>query len=363
MISQQTNHNIMSEPQTFVYSTVNECEIHLDLYLPAAPTSQEAPLPVVLFFHGGGVFRGSRKSILPELKGIPPLSISIFPSRSNKHPDAALSKDWAFISADYRLLLPSTGFDILTDIAALFSFLATLPTIDTARIMVAGHSGGAYVARQAAIHGTPRPRTFFSVSGQGGHLLSSAYFTPKPYLQKKLLGTYKKYSTRSSAEFLRLKECSEFAWEWRERRGKRTAGEVPVVGERAWLAGMAAVMGTKLDFLTGREGFSGVLRKAWGADSGADLEALVPRDLKVLFPELMIGKEFPPSFVLHGTGDKNVGIGESEKTVKELERVGVECVFVAAENWGHGWSAEVWGRWGKDVVPFFERCIADKTEA
>lgn len=71
----------MPEPQTFVYSTVNECEIHLDLYLPAAaPASQEAPLalPVVLFFHGGGVFRGSRKSVLPELKGILPLSISIF---------------------------------------------------------------------------------------------------------------------------------------------------------------------------------------------------------------------------------------------------------------------------------------------
>ncbi|RPB08735.1 hypothetical protein P167DRAFT_538984, partial [Morchella conica CCBAS932] len=75
--------------------------------------------------------------------------------------------------------------------------------------------------------------------------------------------------------------------------------------------------------------------------------------VRVLFPELMMGGEFPPSFVLHGTGDKNVGIGESEKTVKELERMGVECVFVAAENWGHGWSEEVWNRWGKDVVQFF----------
>ncbi|KAI5846258.1 alpha/beta-hydrolase [Morchella snyderi] len=311
----------MSEPQTFVYSTGNDCEIHLDLYLPDTLVSQEAPIPAVVFFHGGGLFRGSRRSILSELK------------------DAALSNNWAFVSADYRLLLPSTGFDVLADIAALFSFLTTLPIIDTTRILVAGHSGGAYVARQAAIHGTPRPRALFSVSGQGGELLNPAYFTPNPYVQKKLLGPYKKYSTRDSPEVAR---------------------KVPEIGSRLWLSIMASVTGTRLDYLTGKQGFSKVLLESYTRDSEVDLAALVPQDLKVLFPELMIGKEFPPSFVLHGTGDKNVAMRESEKTVRELERMDVECEFVAAENWGHGWSAEVWKRWGKDIMPFFEKCIAVK---
>jgi acetyl esterase/lipase len=199
------------------------------------------------------------------------------------------------------------------------------------------------------------------VSGQGGHLLNPAYFTPKPYLQKKLLGTYKKYSTRNSAEFLGLKVCSDFPWDWQEKRGKKATGEVPEIGSRPWLSSMASVTGARLDFLTGKQGFSKMLLEAYSKDNEVDLAALVPQDLKVLFPELMIGKEFPPSFVLHGTGDKNVVMRESEKTVKELERMDVECEFVAAENWGHGWSAEVWKRWGKDIVPFFEKCIIDKT--
>lgn len=55
---------------TFVYSRVGDLDICLDVYLPPPAPLLEVPLiPAVIFFHGGGIFRGNRKSILPEFKG------------------------------------------------------------------------------------------------------------------------------------------------------------------------------------------------------------------------------------------------------------------------------------------------------
>lgn len=60
----------MTEPHTLVYSRVGDLDIHIDLYLPPPTPEPEVPLiPAVIFFHGGGMFRGNRKSILPEFKG------------------------------------------------------------------------------------------------------------------------------------------------------------------------------------------------------------------------------------------------------------------------------------------------------
>lgn len=66
----------MSELQTFVYSTVGDLDIHMDVYLPT-PNSlpSVSHIPAVIFFHGGGIFRGNRKSILPEFKGKPLVTI------------------------------------------------------------------------------------------------------------------------------------------------------------------------------------------------------------------------------------------------------------------------------------------------
>lgn len=61
----------MTEVHTLVYSRIGDLDIHLDVYLP--PEAGIQLIPAVIFFHGGGIFRGNRKSILPEFKGrIPP---------------------------------------------------------------------------------------------------------------------------------------------------------------------------------------------------------------------------------------------------------------------------------------------------
>lgn len=85
----------------------------------------------------------------------------------------------AFISADYRLLPPCTGHDVLKDVVDLFAFLATTPTLGTllldgTRLAVAGVSAGGLCAFLAAIHANPRPRAVLSLYGPGGDFFVSA---------------------------------------------------------------------------------------------------------------------------------------------------------------------------------------------
>jgi acetyl esterase/lipase len=85
----------------------------------------------------------------------------------------------AFISADYRLLPPCTGHDVLKDVVDLFAFLARTPTLgsvrlDATRLAVAGSSAGGMCAFLAAIHATPRPLAVLSLYGLGGDVFVSA---------------------------------------------------------------------------------------------------------------------------------------------------------------------------------------------
>jgi acetyl esterase/lipase len=81
----------------------------------------------------------------------------------------------AFISADYRLIPPCTGHDILDDIVDLFTFLARTELlgtvqIDSTRLAVAGTSAGGMCAFLAAVHAKPKPRAVLSMYGLGGDI-------------------------------------------------------------------------------------------------------------------------------------------------------------------------------------------------
>ena len=82
---------------------------------------------------------------------------------------------FAIISAEYRLLSPCTGRDVLDDIVDLFSFLAGTKNlgpvqIDSTRLVAAGNSAGGLCAFLAAIHANPKPRAISSMYGLGGDM-------------------------------------------------------------------------------------------------------------------------------------------------------------------------------------------------
>lgn len=110
----------------------------------------------------------------------------------------------AFISADYRLVPPCTGYDVLCDMKDLFAFLSaslntqllslepnhdhtssrTVFKIDPERIGVAGSSAGGLCAHLAAAHAFPRPKVVLSMYGMGGDFLVCPISSPllSPFL-------------------------------------------------------------------------------------------------------------------------------------------------------------------------------------
>ncbi|KAL7270238.1 hypothetical protein RUND412_007068 [Rhizina undulata] len=319
---------------------------------PATPTSLEL-VPALVFFHGGGLTAGNRKFVSPQFKA------------------AILSENIAFISADYRLLCPSTGHDILEDVKILFTFIsknlndllaATSPScfqrLSPSHLAVAGASAGAYPARLAAAFATPRPKALFSLYGTGGNLLSPFYL-PDPREDKIYLGGCKIFMDPTPEEKLLLKPLADCPMDLSIEESQH------IPGYRARLLELYCKLlqsCTYLDALTGIPGFSQVLREA------EDKEAAIPEEVRVLFPQLHINAEFPATFLVHGTADKAVCFEESKYMVKQLMEKGVTHELVTAENMGHQFdeymNSDVWDRYMGGVVPFLSAYIAiDEEEA
>ncbi|KAH8834001.1 Alpha/Beta hydrolase protein [Flagelloscypha sp. PMI_526] len=121
----------ISTPIDLVYKTVSDCDISLDVYLPEGTET----VPVVLWWHGGGLLQGWRKTAPPHFLRSPSLHKT------------------AFISADYRLAPQVKLPDILADCLDAIQFLssskfkeATHGRIDETKLVIAGGSAGGWLA-------------------------------------------------------------------------------------------------------------------------------------------------------------------------------------------------------------------------
>jgi acetyl esterase/lipase len=93
---------------------------------------------------------GNRRTIVPEFLQ-----------------NLARNHGWAFISADYRLLIPASGNEMLEDVLSLFNYIENdLPQVDLSRIAVFGSSAGAYPARLAGIYAKPKPKAIAMIHGR-----------------------------------------------------------------------------------------------------------------------------------------------------------------------------------------------------
>ncbi|KAH9835055.1 Alpha/Beta hydrolase protein [Rhodofomes roseus] len=144
--------------QTAVYSQIDGLEIKVGFQAPPSP--KHGILPGVIFLHGGGMVAGYRREYLDWMI------------------ESTHQKGMIFLSADHRLIYPSTGFDIIEDMRALFAFLsdpsfstAYLPdgiSLDPTRLAVMGSSGGGYAAMAAALYAQPKPRAVYLLYAMGG---------------------------------------------------------------------------------------------------------------------------------------------------------------------------------------------------
>ncbi|CAF1004566.1 unnamed protein product [Rotaria sp. Silwood1] len=337
----------MSTTATVVYSRMDDLEIRLDIDFPLKEEFTDSTIPALIFFHGGGLIAGNRQSFIPmQLKR------------------DILAIGWAFISADYRLLIPCTGHDILADVKSLFNYLSSDQLnkdlndvsyrIDPSRLAVAGASGGAYVAYLAAVNAIPKPKAVFSLYGLGGHLISPFYYSVKSPMTINV-ADYQLYlnSIDGKSDFLRPLSDVPLAW------------PIPEDGEKARTTGALAQVfietGTLLDYLTGIRGLSEILRSTSASEQ--DARKKIPKEAQCLFPELDVAA-FPPTYLVHGTADQAAPADNSTFLARQLEFSHIPHILMLAEGRSHGFNAEadaevVYIKYIKGVIEFFLKHVCN----
>ena len=117
--------------QEHIYKTVDACLISLDVHLP---DDAHEPLPILVWFHGGGLLQGWRKGLAPHLlRGV------------RRH-------DYCLISVDYRLAPQVKIDEIVADCVDALHFIQKMKIHGTRdEIAVSGGSAGGYLALLVAL--------------------------------------------------------------------------------------------------------------------------------------------------------------------------------------------------------------------
>ncbi|KAG1791828.1 Alpha/Beta hydrolase protein [Suillus plorans] len=321
----------VNSPLTFSYKEVDGIRVLLDVYLPPDDVDQQFSQqviqyrPAVVYFHGGGLTVGNKRSWFPTwLKS------------------RLLARGIIFISADHRLIPPGTGYDVLADVKDAIAFvagdlnvqldqeLADLGSgsrfrIDPTSIGVAGTSAGGFCAYLCAIYAVPKPKVVLSLYGMGGDFLTDQYLTPKT--QSFLRGR----------EMLDPAQFSEYIHPFNHLQ---STSDSPLVyhpqsyhipgypaNPRMLISRLYLQLGVALDYITGQHepSLSVALRKAIHTEDPFD-EALIS-DHKIIFPQFNVTSDWPATYLIHGTNDTAVLLRESRNLHSLLLKAGVEVVL------------------------------------
>ncbi|CAL1713212.1 unnamed protein product [Somion occarium] len=333
---------------TLTYKYIGQVPVLLDVYLPetkiVSQDLQTAHIPAVIYFHGGGLTVGNRKSWFPHwLK------------------DRVIDAGFLFICPDYRLIPPSSGHDLLEDIKDLFHFVVhgmnvALSTrkgaprlqLNPDAIAVAGSSAGGLCAYLAAMHAHPTPKAVVSLYGMGGDFLTPHYLSEK-----------RKVFFRGR-ELLEPEAFSQFIYPASLNLGAIIDSPLsyhpstsPTPGypanPRMQLARLYLQMGNFLDYYTGQHepSLSANLQEVLisdnraqssGNDKPEDLLSLIPKSHRDLFPQFAIFDSWPPTLLVHGSEDSAVQVHESIHLHRLLQSAGVASTLRVVDSEEHSFD-------------------------
>lgn len=258
-----------AKPQTITYKTVGKLEIPLDLYLP----DNAKNVPVLLWFHGGGLLQGVRRSVTPHML------------------QAVAKYNIVLVSADYRLA-PQVGVaDIFEDVKDCVAFIrnglakhAGQGTVDTTRLAVSGSSAGGYLAFLAGLYIQPKPKVILPI-----------YPITDP------LGTF--FTTSQPHPF----------------GGGRTDPE-PLAD---FLDPNAEVVANNAEDSKRNQLYFVMMQEA----NLASLLKIKPGDDTYRIAKKVYEQKLPPTYVVHGDADGAVGVEQADEVVEVMTGLGMDVRY------------------------------------
>ncbi|KAG8872681.1 hypothetical protein FRB98_009477, partial [Tulasnella sp. 332] len=300
---------------------------------------KELDAPILVAWHGGGLIDGSRED----------------PFIYEPLLEAVAQYGWLLIRPDYRLVLPSNGYDMADDVTALFSYLASrtfassLPSHikpNVHNIVVTGFSAGGHLVRLSVIEGVTESKKSepqFTIKanvpyyGMGGDYLLD-YWTKYRHAPGKIVTEEEMIQAKENAldgvKMLLAKEAREVS----------TAGYTPglegqdIALTRQHVWEWWAYHSTFLDVITGEEGLGAKLGALPYEERIAVIDKKHARVVPQLFYEqLKIDKpaHFPQTLLIHGNKDESVPYEESLNSLRQLKEAGLPVELITVEGANH----------------------------
>lgn len=284
-------------PKTLTYKTIGALEIPLDVYLP----DNASNVPILLWFHGGGLLQGHRSKLAPHML------------RSVEKYQHCL------ISADYRLA-PQVGIqDIFEDVRDCVDFIRSRSglskalggegVVDAGRLAVSGSSAGGYLAFLTGLHCEPKPQVLLPIYPITDPL--GTFFTnsqPAPTLKKGEVDFDKKIPDSLVAPFT-------------DRTAPVVANNTP--GDRdnmyAYMLDRAN-LASLLHLNTTNRPYHDEQNDRWR----------VAKQIKAC--------GLPPTFVVHGDLDRAVGVEQADEVVGLMTGLGLEVMYERVGGKDHLWD-------------------------
>lgn len=270
------------EPQSYIYKTVDGCEIKADVFLP---NDDESTKPVLVYIHGGALIYGSRNQIRKE------------------HLWRYIDEGYVVVSIDYRLAPETKLPEIINDLKDAFQWIRTdgetLFHADANRIGVVGHSAGGYLTLMAGVCVEPKPNVLISYYGYGD-IVGSWYTEPDKF-----------YNTQPKVS--------------------NTDSGIEQIGNPISERGFSDSNLNKFYLYCRQNGLW--TKYVGGVDPKENPSFFVP-----YCPVQNVSTGYPPTLLLHGDNDTDVPYNQSVMMAESLSKAGVEHQFITIKNGEHGFD-------------------------
>jgi acetyl esterase/lipase len=265
---------------THVYKSAGGVSIRADVYRAA----DDAVRPVVVWIHGGALIMGHREGVSEPVKRW------------------ALAAGHVLVSIDYRLAPETQLPAIIGDVEDAFAWIRAdgprLFRADASRIAVSGGSAGGYLTLVTGYRVKPRPVALLSLWGYGD-LVGDWYSTPSPHARHR--------TSSMSREEAYLQVSGPPVSDARERKGDGGGFYQYCRRTGTWPAAVS------------------------GWDPRREAAKFAP-----FMPVKNVTREYPPTFLIHGTADTDVPHEQSVMMAAELKKHGVRHELVSVAGAEHG---------------------------